>query len=117
MDPAPSARSAGQKAFSNAKRMSNFIGTVQLAAHTCGTSTKAAGSNSLTENSRMARNDRLSPTQTFASGAYSANNCLQAPHGIGPPGAPATTAMAAKPLFPAVTALNNATPSAQQVSP
>ena len=68
-------------------------------------------------NSLTARNARLSATQTAASGAYSASNWRQAPQGIGPPGARATTATATKFLLPAVSALNSATRSAQQVSP
>ena len=72
---------------------------------------------SFTENSRTTFDARLSATQTVASGAYSASNCRQAPHGIGPPGTRATTATATKFLRPPVSALNSATRSAQQVRP
>src|ERR1017187_5158842 len=82
-----------------------------------GTLTKAAGNNSFTVNSRIAVSFRLSAMNTFASGAYSASSCRHAPHGIGPPGARATTATATKFFFPPVSALNSATRSAQQVSP
>src|SRR5262245_51099677 len=98
-----SIKSAGQPAFSNANTTSDFIdkylqlyctGTLsQLPVS--GTSRKAAGKSSRTENSFMLRSDRLSATQTLASAAYSASNCRQAPQGIGPPGARATTATAA----------------------
>jgi len=60
---------------------------------------------------------RLSATNTLAPGAYSASNCRHAPHGIGPPGARATTATATKFFFPLVSALNSATRSAQHVKP
>src|SRR5262245_60149818 len=83
----------------------------------CGTATNAAGKSSETVNSLTTLKSRLSATQTFAFGAYSASNCRHAPHGIGPPGARATTATAANFRCPFVSALNSATRSAQHVKP
>ena len=79
--------------------------------------TNARGKSSRTEKSRLFFKSRLSATHTLASGAYSASNWRQAPQGIGPPGARATTATATKFFFPPVNALNSATRSAQQVKP
>ena len=59
-----------------------------------------AATSSRTVNSRILFKSRLSATNTLASGAYSASNCRQAPQGIGPPGARATTATATKSFFP-----------------
>src|ERR1017187_7124413 len=124
--PASSMSNAGQPAFSNAKKTSDFITTFHRSSQISadvpqsdfpGTATNAAGSNSTTENSLTAVSFRLSATKTFASGAYSASSCRQAPQGIGPPGARATTAMATKFLFPLVNAVNSATRSAQHVRP
>jgi hypothetical protein len=79
--------------------------------------TNADGRSSRTVNSLILVNARLSATHTFASAAYSASNCRHAPHGMGPPGARATTATATKFFFPLVNALNSATRSAQHVKP
>src|SRR6202142_3329317 len=74
--------------------------------------TNAEGSSPRTVKSRILPSARLSATHTFAAGAYSASNWRQAPHGMGPPGARATTATATKSLSPPVNALNKATRSA-----
>src|SRR5207244_2464720 len=82
-----------------------------------GTSKKAPGNNSPTENSLMDRTARLSATQIVALNAYSASNWRHAPQGIGPPGTRATIARATKFVLPPVKALKSATLSAQQVRP
>ena len=79
--------------------------------------TNARGRSSRTGNSLILAGARLSATSTRASGAYSASNCRHAPHGIGPPGARATTATATKFFLPLVSALKSATRSAQHVNP
>src|SRR5436190_14819612 len=82
-----SSKRAGQPACSNTKTTSDFInqnfksqpGHRSLSRlQTFGTSRKAAGKSSRTENSLTVFNRRLSATHTIASGAYSASNCRQA---------------------------------------
>src|SRR4051812_43717375 len=102
MEPVLSTRNAGQPAFSKRKATSDFMNSEFQSefyilapvsqSESLGMTMKAVGNNSRTVNSLMTCRAWLSAIHTLAFGAYSANNWRQAPHGIGPPGARATTA-------------------------